>query len=192
MDDKIELDDFETLIPSLVGVLDEHNIDKEKHYSIIGSMLFHFSYFLDQYQESYLHEEVSCYVDDNEELISGILNEIYMLGELQIVFGNKKKFTTNIMNIDLENENNLLNNLIGVLRLQEIGEHLNKDEIQEKFIELVANKRNGIHSVCFRHIGDGNKDSWSEYNCQELSYKCDHDLDETTKNIFHLAKRFFL
>ena len=190
MDKEIELDDFEKLIPSLRGVLEEHKIDKEQHHSIISSMLFNFSYFLDQHQESYLHEEISCYVDDNEELISGDLNEIYMLGELQIVFGNKRRFTTNITNVELINKSSLVAKLVGVLRLEDIGEDLNKKEIQDKFISLVLNKREGIHSIRLKNIDDIETDTWREYNCKELSYVC-NNINEVADNVLQISKRFF-
>ena len=188
MGKQIEINDFKKIIPELREILETHNIDKEQHYSIISDILFSFSYFIDQHQNSYLHETITSYIDDNYELLSNKTNEIRMIGELQIVFGNKRKFTTNILNIHLIDKSSLIDNLIGVLRLKDIGETLSSDEINKKFKSLVIENREGIYALRFRRSEDISKDIWIEFNCKDYSYEC-KDINELAENVYHFINR---
>lgn len=171
------------------GVLEEHEIDDAKHYSILSDILFQFSYFLDQHQDSYLHEEIDSYMLDTKEFISGEQNEIVMLGELEIVFGNKRKFTTNIMNIDLIDKRYLLDNLIGLLRLEDIGDNLNTIELDEKFKVLVIEKREGIYALRFRKLEDLSNDNWFELVCKDYKYDCSNNMTELANIVSHFISQ---
>ena len=75
MGNKIELDDFRNIIVQMREILDIHQVENNKHKSIILSMLFNFTYLLDEKQKTCLHDDVHNYFETNLELFNVDVDE---------------------------------------------------------------------------------------------------------------------